>query len=141
MATSIVFTDDTGAVTLTNGLPVPGDRFADWGPDVIPVQSVAFGLGDGDRHSFAFRTDQTASLALTNMPNTKQSDALRLKAHLETGGSCTVNTGDTGARSYTCKLAEGGSVEFRQTDKSMLEYTLTITGLRNTAGTAMLCIY
>ena len=141
MATSISWTDAIGAASLTNGKPVPGDRFSNWTPRNTPIGDAQNALGTGARFMFAFRTDYTASFELRGIPTTDQSLALRLIAHLEGGGSCSVATGDGAARTYgTCTLAPGARPELTMSDPVFIEYTLALE-LLNSAAAAMLCIY
>lgn len=141
MPTSISWTDATGAASLTNGKPVPGDRFSNWTPRNTPVGDAQHSLGTGARYMFAFRTDYTASLELRGIPNSNQSLVLRLIAHLEGGGSCSVATGDAAARTYgTCTLAPGTKPEITLSDPAFIEYTLSLVLLNTVAG-SMLCIY
>lgn len=141
MSSSITWTDATGAATLTNGKPVPADRFSGWTPDVPLVKAESRALATGQPYPFLFRTDNVASFALAQIPNTKQDLAIRLIAHLGGGGVVTVNTGDVALRSYTsCYLAAGAVPRLALTDPRTLEYTLSLT-LLNTAGAPMLCVY
>jgi hypothetical protein len=138
---SISWTDATGAATLSNGKPVPGDRFAAWTPDNVPIADTENALADGALHVFEFRSDYIASFEIRGIPNTEQSLALRLMQHLRRGGSCSVATGDASARTYgTCKLAPGTDPKLVLSDTDFIEYTLSLV-LLNTGAASMLCIY
>jgi hypothetical protein len=141
VATSISWTDSVGAATLTNGKPVPGDRFRGWTPDNVPVADSQNALADGALHVFEFRSDYIASFELPGIPNTEQALVLRLMQHLRRGGSCSVATGDLGGRTYgTCKLAPGTDPKLSPPDPEFIEYTLSLT-LLNTGAASMICIY
>lgn len=141
MPSSISWTDATGAASLTNGKPVPGDRFGNWTPRNPPVNDAENSLADGVLHTFEFRVDYTAAFELRGIPNTSQDLALRLMLHLERGGAVSVATGDAAARTYgSCKLAPGTKPEFTLSDPVYIEYTLSLV-LLNTAAASMLCIY
>lgn len=141
MSSSITWTDGGGAATLTNGKPVPADRFIGWTP-MSPVQKAeADSLGTGQPYPYVFRTDYGASFSLPMIPNTSQATALRLIRWLESGGVVTVNTGDVANRTYTsCFLPKGSHPSFTLSDRRFLEYTLSLT-LLNTAAADMLAIY
>jgi hypothetical protein len=147
MATKIDFTDATGAATLTNGKTFPGDRFANWTPFINPVGDAAARLSDGALTMFRTRTDYGASFDVPMIPSTGASSALtvamRLVAHLMSGGQCSVTTGDAAASVYaTCGLRPGTMPDLKLTDKRTIEYTLSLS-LINLAGSpvAMVCRY
>lgn len=142
MATSIAFTDGVGAATLTNGVPAPGDRFRGWKPRRTPVGASETALGTGRRFMFAFRRDYSAAFSLDEIPMASLSTVLRLIDHLESGGTCTVNTGDNASRSYaTCGLAEGSTPELSQQDASNLTYSLSLMLVNLGAESDMICDY
>lgn len=140
MATSIAFTDGTGAATLTNGKPAPASRFANWTPDVMSVGDREVTLADGITHEVRLRTDYLASFELPLIPAATLDIALRLKLWLLAGNTCTVNTGDTSTRNYTARLAPGTVPEIVFANPHRLWYTLRLT-VKNTSAAAMLCTY
>jgi hypothetical protein len=141
VSSSITFTDGGGAATLTNGKPVPADRFTGWTPQSPVVKAEADSLGTGQPFPFVFRTDYAASFSIVGIPNTSQATVLRLIRWLESGGVVTVNTGDASNRTYTsCYLPKGAHPSFTLSDKRFLEYTLSLT-LVNVAAADMLAIY
>lgn len=141
MTTSITWTDAGGAATLTNGKPVPADRFTGWTPGSPVVKAEAASLATGQPFPFVFRNDYTATFALDKIPNTSQATVLRLIRWLESGGVVTVNTGDAASRTYaSCYLPVGVRPGFALSNPRFLEYTLTLT-LANIAGADMLCAY
>lgn len=98
---------------------------------------------------FRLRTDYGASFELRHIPiasvggvrNVEVAD--RLIAHLLGGGTCTVNTGDSGSASYTtCGLMPGTQPTLTQMNVATLEYSLSLS-LINLAGSpaAMFCRY
>lgn len=141
MATSIGFTDGTGAVSLTNGKPSPGDRLTGWTPAGGPVGPRAHALADGAPYVYAFRTEYVVDFQLTQIPNSKMSDMLRCQRWLRAGGSVTITTGDAGSRTYTATLASEGDVTLERSDARLVEYTMTFTRLRNASAADMLCLY
>lgn len=139
---SISWTDDEGVALLTNGVPAPGDRFRGWLPMSRPVGAMDTSLGTGRRYMFAFRYDRMASFTLEQIPMAELDLVVRLISHLESGGTCTVTTGDTANRVYlTCGLAEGAEPQLTQQDAANLTYALSLT-LVNLGNTdPMLCDY
>lgn len=141
MSSSITWTDGGGAATLTNGKPVPADRFTGWTPNSPVVKAEADSLGTGQPYPFVFRTDYGATFSLDKIPNTSQATVLRLIRWLEAGGVVTVNTGDAANRTYaTCYMPKGAHPSFTLSDKRTLEYTLSLT-LLNVAAADMLAVY
>lgn len=149
MATTITFTDDVGAATLTNGKAVPADRFANWTPMKRPIGDVAFRLSDEALTRIRTSWRYGASFELQNIPvaavggvrNVEVAD--RLIAHLLNGGTCAVNTGDTASTSYaTCGLMPGSEPTLAQTNRGPIEYSLTLAVI-NLAGSPsqMFCRY
>lgn len=144
---AISFTDATGAATLDNGLTGvaggAGSRFSGWTPRVMPIGPAVHALADGARHAFVFRVDYTAEFSLRDLPATAQAVALRLIAHLLTGGTCSVSTGDNAARTYaTCGLAPDSTPSLALQDADACTYTLTLALLnRATPPAPMLCDY
>jgi len=141
---SIQFTDGGGAVTLTNGMPAPADRFSSWEPLVTEIGAFAHRLGSGTRNSFVFRTDFGARFELRNLPASKLSDAIRCLRWLQDGGTVALNTGDAAGRSYpTCTLAPESTPELRYTpDGPIPQWTLALAVIRTDATPApMICQY
>ena len=141
MATSVGFTDGSGAVTLNNGKPVPGDRFTAWTPEGGPVGPRAHALADGAPYVYAYRTQYLVTFQLVGIPNSKMSDMLRCQRWLRAGNSVTLTTGDASSRTYTATLGPEGDVTLERSDAGLLEYTMTFTRLRNTSAADMLCLY
>lgn len=147
MATTITFTDATGAATLKNGKPFPADRFANWIPLTRPYGQTVHRQSDKTPTFFQLGTQYGASFDLPLIPQ-RTSSAVRLLtiadrfvAHLLAGGSCTVNTGDSNSASYSgCYLMPGTEPSLVCTDNNQLEYTLSVA-LFNPAGTRMVCHY
>jgi len=142
---SITF-NDGGAATLDNGLTAiasgAASRFANWVPFTRRFGASATALGTGARAMFTFRTEYGASFELREIPNSSLSIVLRLKRHLENGGTCTVNTGDSASRSYaTCGLSPDGSVGLTLSDPQQLTYTLSLSLINLGAASDMLCEY
>jgi len=143
---SITF-NDGAAATLDNGLTAiasgVASRFANWTPFTRKVGASAQSLATGARAMFAFRTEYGATFEIREVPATALAVVLRLKRHLEGGGTCTVTTGDTSSRAYaTCGLAGGAEVGLSQSDSVQLTYTVSLS-LLNLAGSPadMLCEY
>lgn len=139
MSTSIAFNDGVAA-SLVNGKPTPGDRFANWVPFPENASRPVVCLGTGIRAEWRFRTDYGASFQLDYIPDTSLDVVDRLVRWLLGGGNCTVNTGDAGARVYTCTLFPDFLPTLTQQDRQMNEFTLTLK-LRNSAAAPMLCVY
>lgn len=138
--------NDGAAATLDNGLTAiasgVGSRFANWTPFTHKVGSAAHSLATGARTMFAFRTDYGARFELRDVPNTAMAVAMRLKRHLENGGTCTVTTGDSASRVYTtCGLAEGSEVAIALADPQQLTYTVSLALINLGAASDMLCEY
>lgn len=138
--------NDGAAATLDNGLTaVAGgvaSRFAGWTPWTRKVGATAQSLATGARSMFAFRTEYGATFELREIPAASLGTALRLKRHLEGGGTCTVTTADTGARTYTtCGLAGDAQVGIALSDNLQLTYTVSLSLLNLGAAADMLCVY
>jgi hypothetical protein len=142
---SITFNDGVAA-TLDNGLTAiasgAASRFAGWTPFTRKVGHSAHSLATGARSMFTFRTEYGATFELRELPAASLSVALRLKRHLEGGGTCTVNTGDSAARSYaTCGLNDGASVGISPQDMQQFTYTVSLSLINLGAAADMLCEY
>ena len=136
---SIAF-NDGGAATLVSPAPDPLKRFAGWTPDVIDVGPRETALGTGVTYDFVFRTDYVVSFAVPYLTHAELAVAHRLIRHLTGGGSCTVNTDDLSANSYTCRLREGTKPTLTLADRAMMEYTLHVD-LTNTAAAPLIAEY
>jgi hypothetical protein len=143
MASTITFTDAGGAVTLTNGKAVPGDRFSGWTPSSRPFADPANALADGRLYVWDYRTDHGVSFELRGIRRGDVDLAIRCQLWLLGGGAITVNTGDASARSYTSlRLAPGTEPELEMSDSGSIEYTLRLS-LIDTQATPvpLLCEY
>ena len=141
MTTSIAFTDGGGAVSITNGLTVPADRFRQWVPDSPSVKAESESLATGQPFPFVFSQRYTVTFRLDEIPQTQQANVMRLILWLEGGGVITVNTDDAAARSYTqCYMTKGQRPQFTLTDPPLLRYSLVLS-LVNIAGAPFLCQY
>jgi len=124
---SITFTDGGGAVTLTNGLTGPGNRFANWTPTIFRVTDRRTALGTGVHYEFVYREDYVAAFSMTQMPATQLEAVARFTKWAEAGNTFTVNTTDNSSRTYTCRLADGATVNVSMTDPVFCEYTVEVT--------------
>jgi hypothetical protein len=140
MATSIAWTDSIGAATLTNGRPVPADRFSGWTPDWVPIRAAATLLGPQEEESFEFADIHIARFELQNIPDTEHDLCLRLKRHLMRNGSVTINTGDDAARTYTAKRRPGSDVTLRPFNIQRRLFAMGFE-MKNTAAADMICEY
>ena len=136
----IAFTDGTGAATLSNGKTAPANRFRNWTPDAMPVESSVAALGTGAIHRWLYRTDYFARFEIDKLAPSTLATAIRLKLHLMGGGSVTVETGDSADNSYTCTLRPGTVPEIAFSDPQRLRYTMTLD-LKNSAAAPMTCTY
>ncbi len=142
---SLTFNDGTSA-TLDNGLTATaagvGSRFASWVPWTRRVGESAVVLATGARNAFTFRTDYGAAFEMRDLPVSTQAVALRLIRHLAIGGTVTVTTGDTSARTYSnCALdPEAGPPELAFQDPTFLTYSMAFS-LVNLSGADMICTY
>lgn len=132
---SITFNDGVSA-TLT--LVVP--RFQNWVPDRLVVDDRQVALGTGIVASFVFRTDYVASFEVPHLKPADLAIALRLKAWLIAGNTCTVNTQDLSSRSYTVGLQPGTEPSIEFTDRTQVEYTLKLQ-VANRSAADLLCEY
>lgn len=138
---SYVEFNDGSLVTLSNGLPAPGNRFLNWAPKPVVVGPRHHALGTGIPYVYKHALVHTVTFVLAEFPQSKLADLLRFKAHLDNGGSFTLYTEDAAARTYpNCYLAEGGSVDLSDPDPVELLRTLTAT-VMNAAGTPFLCLF
>jgi len=142
---SITF-NDGAAATLDNGLTAiaagVASRFSSWLPFTRRVGAAATNLATGARAMFTFRVEYGATFELREIPASALLVCLRLKRHLENGGTCTVTTGDTAARSYaTCGLAPDAGVGLTVADSAQPTYTLSLSLINLGAASDMLCEY
>lgn len=124
---SITFTDGVGAVTLENNRTGPGSRFKGWTPTINRVSDTRTALGTGVRYEYLFREDSLAAFSLEGLPATQLENVARFVRWAATGNTFTVNTTDNSNRVYTCRLAEGATVDVTMTDATFLEYTMQTT--------------
>lgn len=127
MPATIVFTDTAGAATLT---PTGLGYLRGFLPDVMDIGPNRAAL-DGSVYQFAFRTDYTASIEISPVRPADLATVQRLKRHLLAGNAVTLNTGDGGSRSFTCKLAPGTMPEIAFRDQRLADYAFRAV-LRNT---------
>lgn len=124
---SISFTDALGVVSVTNTLPEPGDRFANWTPDAMAIGPAAVGLGNGLIYQWPFRDDYLVSLELPAIPNTEFDKLLRLQTHLLDGYLVAVACENVMASTFAiCGLAPETVPEIEMTDSTNLEYTFRV---------------
>lgn len=97
-------------------------------------------LGTGVTSKFEFREDYTVTFEVHNLRPAQLTVALRLKAHLLNGGTCTVTVGDAAGNVYTCRLAPGTVPSIRLVDPQLVEYAMTLA-LKNTAAAVLLASY
>jgi hypothetical protein len=136
---SIAF-NDGGAATLESPAPDPLKRFSGWTPDVNEIGPRETAVGTGVAYSFVFRTDYVVSFDVPYLTHAELAVAHRLMLHLTDGGSCTVNTDDLSAHSYTCRIREGTKPTLTLADRAMMEYTLHLD-LTNAAAAALIAEY
>jgi hypothetical protein len=126
MAT-ITFTDAAGAASISNGRSAPGNRLSSWTPTMNKVADRRFALGSGIAFEYVFREDFLASFTLEGLPATELEKVSRLVRHAQAGNTFVINTMDNSARSYTVRLAEGSDIEVSMTDRTFLEYSLSMS--------------
>lgn len=126
MAT-ITFTDSGGAVSISNGRTAPGNRLSEWTPTVNKVADRRFALGTGIAYEYVFREDFLASFTLEGLPATELEKVSRLVRHAQAGNTFVINTMDNSARTYTVRLAEGNDIALTMTDRTFLEYSLSMS--------------
>lgn len=147
MASSIAFTDGTGAASLTSdsALAAPYDRFWAWTP-ILPTPSAdAFAEAvslTGVTHQWEYRTDYGVSFEVRRIAESDLAIAERLVRWLRAGNTntCTVNTGDLDSASYTCRLYPGSSPTLTLADEAMRWYTLALQ-LKSTGSSPMTLRY
>lgn len=121
-------------ISFSNGRAAPLDRFNAWTPRSTPIGPAETALGTGQRYVFPFRTDHTVSFEIRNIPNTLLWKALKLQDHLLSGGTVSVNTGDSLNSIYTtCCLAPDSNPVITLSDAQNLEYNFSVA-LLNVAG-------
>ncbi len=140
MATAISFDDGDGTVTLTNGFPVPGDRFQGWVSAPRPIGPMHYALGTQIPYKYVHARSYVAKFELRGIPSSREDDCLRLMDWLLTGGIVTIITGDSNNAEYDCYMAEGGEPTLSAPDPKDLRRTLSLT-LVNSEATRMTCIY
>lgn len=136
MANPTITFNDGAAATITLVTP----RFDNWIPDRIVVDDRQVALGTGVVASFVFRTDYVASFEIPHLKPADLAIALRLKAWLISGGTCTVTTQDLGSRVYTVGLQPNTEPSIEFTDRVQVEYTMKLQ-VANRAAADLLCEY
>jgi hypothetical protein len=125
---SLAWTDSIGAATLSNGKAAPGTRFGLWTPRRRPVGPSVVAMGTGVTHRFEFRRDDTVSLEIAAIPNTKLDEMRRLKAHLLSGGTVAVTSDRELAADFANSvIAPGTTPGYEMTDRATNEYTFAVT--------------
>ena len=140
MSSTITFTDELGTVTFSNDLPAPGDRFNGWTPLSPVAGAEAEALGTGEGFIYEYRADYGASFTISEIPQSRVADAMRLIRYLNRFGEVTVATGDAELNTYTCKKWKGQEPELSKPDRQRLTRTLTLT-LKNTVAADMLVVW
>lgn len=140
MASSIVF-NDGAAATCSNSRAAPFDRF--WGvrPVSASIGPKATILGTQRTAAFEFASVRGVYLEIRHIPNTLQDICDRLKLHLETGDSATLNTGDGTHGPYTVALFPGTTVEVAEMDENRMELVVRVSLMNTTLGTPILIQY
>ena len=143
--------NDGTSKNLFNGLPAPADRFEDWVTWPNTIGATAVGLGSGIRYTEIYRVSWLVSFSLRHIPRGAYSEdtaafgqlrIAELIAHLQAGGTCSLQTGDTGNRNYTCNLPEGVEIDRPFYDPELREYTLSLTLQHRVSSPApLICIY
>jgi hypothetical protein len=137
---TVTFNDGT-ARTLTNSVPVAaGQRLRGWTFRPVKVGPVRFGLGTGTRYVYEHRTDWKVSFSIEELKPSEIDVAGYLMNHLQgETKTCTINTADLAARTYTAWLGEDDEITLSGPDDTY-RYTVTMT-LTVTATTPPLCVY
>lgn len=137
---SISFTDSIGAATLQSPMNAPGNRFANWVPDVQDIGSPEVAVGTGISYLFILRTDYCASFEVPYLTEAQLAVAHRLKRWLMQGGAVTVTTNDNDSNTYTAYLRAGTVPSIELTDRALMEYTMSLE-LKNSAAAPMTVNY
>lgn len=125
---SISWTDTIGAATLTNGKLSPADRFHTWTPSDDSVDAAGPSLRTGRLAGGKFRRDGLVSFELRAITGGSLPLLLRLKLHLMKGGSVALASDNVlAARWATATLAPGTMPQVEFSDRTTLEYTLSVT--------------
>lgn len=116
---------DNGLILVANGV---ASRFASWVPFTRRVGETATALGTGVAFAFTFRIDTGASFEMRDIPNTHQALVLRFMRHMQGGGQCTVDTGDSAGRQYFgCILdPQAPDMRFTPQDQTFLTFSLSL---------------
>lgn len=127
MSVNIAWTDLTGAASLDNGLPSPGDRLGNWTPRDESIGPTAVQLSTGRIFGAKYRRDGLVAFEIRNLPGANLPLALRLKLHLMKGGTVTLTTdNELASRWATSTLAPGTVPSITFADNVMLEYTFGV---------------
>jgi hypothetical protein len=126
---SISFTDSTGSATLTNGMPIPADRFGGWTPRDESIGPSAIQLPTGRIYGAKYRRDGLVEFELRTIPGSELPTMLRLKLHLMKGGIVTVvaTQHELGERWALATLAPGTEPSVTFADSDYREYTFGVT--------------
>lgn len=130
----ITFNDGTGSVSLRGVFGAPYHRFRNFTPTTVPVGDRVTSIGTGQSARWVYRREYRVSLELPYIsPRTYDGEsgttrAQRLIAHLESGGTVTVNVeDDVGTAPYTAWLAEGSSATLTLENPQDMLYTFSAT--------------
>jgi hypothetical protein len=126
---SIAWTDSTGSATLTNGMPIPADRFGGWTPRDESIGPASIQLSTGRIYGAKYRRDGLVDFELRTIPGTELPKMLRLKLHLMKGGLIEVDAAqhELGERWAFATLAPGTEPEVSFADSETREYTFGVT--------------
>lgn len=144
--------NDGTAKTLHNGKPGPAGRFSGWVTYPVTIGEAVVGLGSGIRYTEIYRVSWRVRFVLPHIPRGQyasgspsvygQQRMAELQAHLQAGGTCSVQTQDSGNRNYTCNLPEDVELEPPVYDPEMREYSLVLTLQQRVSDPApLICIY
>jgi hypothetical protein len=137
MATSISFTDDTGFVSITNGFPVPGDRFRGWKPLVSPIGPLHHALGTGTPTSLG-RTGRTTGPSSTcPTSRTARRTIASGSSDWKRGGHHHRHlTGDQFTSTYDCYLWPGSKPSLGPANAQDLRHVLSLAVLNTSRASA-----
>jgi hypothetical protein len=136
------FTDSAGNAQVTNGLTLEGRRFANWVPTVVRVSDRRTVLGTGKTYEYVYRTDYVASFQIEHLKATDMATVMRWKIHAMKGCEFVVATEDDASRTYTCWLRPDTEPTIELTDRTNIEYTLSVEVMSADTPTVPLeCVY
>jgi hypothetical protein len=122
----ITFTDELGSVTVSNGKERPARRFSSWTPDVNRVADRKVALGTGITYEYLYRIDYYASFEMEHFPASSLASFIRFKEWAMRGCEFFVYTEDSADRIYLCRIKPGSEPTARMTERTFLEYTLSV---------------